>query len=191
MLEQYRIILASNSPRRKELLAGLGISFDVLTIPGIDESYPDTLVGGDIPVYLAKKKSEAYNDILRDNLLVITADTIVWHNGKVLGKPKDRREAIEMLTELSGDSHIVYTGVCVRTKDKEVSFFTESEVFFDELTSTEIEYYVDNYKPYDKAGSYGIQEWIGYVGVKRIEGSYFNIMGLPIQRLYKELKRFE
>jgi septum formation protein len=191
MLEQYRIILASNSPRRKELLAGLGISFDVLTIPGIDESYPDTLVGGDIPVYLAKKKSEAYNDILRDNLLVITADTIVWHNGKVLGKPKDRREAIEMLTELSGDSHIVYTGVCVRTKDKEVSFFTESEVFFDELTSYEIEYYVDNYKPYDKAGSYGIQEWIGYVGVKRIEGSYFNIMGLPIQRLYKELKRFE
>ena len=190
MLEQYRIILASNSPRRKELLAGLGISFDVLTIPGIDESYPDTLVGGDIPVYLAKKKSEAYNDILRDNLLVITADTIVWHNGKVLGKPKDRREAIEMLTELSGDSHIVYTGVCVRTKDKEVSFFTESEVFFDELTSSEIEYYVDNYKPYDKAGSYGIQEWIGYVGVKRIEGSYFNIMGLPIQRLYKELKRF-
>ena len=191
MLEQYRIILASNSPRRKELLAGLGISFDVLTIPGIDESYPDTLVGGDIPVYLAKKKSEAYNDILRDNLLVITADTIVWHNGKVLGKPKDRRVAIEMLTELSGDSHIVYTGVCVRTKDKEVSFFTESEVFFDELTSSEIEYYVDNYKPYDKAGSYGIQEWIGYVGVKRIEGSYFNIMGLPIQRLYKELKRFE
>ena len=191
MLEQYRIILASNSPRRKELLAGLGISFDVLTIPGIDESYPDTLVGGDIPVYLAKKKSEAYNDILRDNLLVITADTIVWHNGKVLGKPKDRREAIEMLTELSGDSHIVYTGVCVRTKDKEVSFFTESEVFFDELTSSEIEYYVDNYKPYDKAGSYGIQEWIGYVGVKRIEGSYFNIMGLPIQRLYKELNRFE
>lgn len=191
MLEQYRIILASNSPRRKELLAGLGISFDVLTIPGIDESYPDTLVGGDIPVYLAKKKSEAYNDILRDNLLVITADTIVWHNGKVLGKPKDRREAIEMLTELSGDSHIVYTGVCVRTKDKEVSFFTESEVFFDELTSSEIEYYVDNYKPYDKAGSYGIQEWIGYVGVKRIEGSYFNIMGLPIQRLYKELKCFE
>lgn len=191
MLEQYRIILASNSPRRKELLAGLGISFDVLTIPGIDESYPDTLVGGDIPVYLAKKKSEAYNDILRDNLLVITADTIVWHNGKVLGKPKDRREAIEMLTELSGDSHIVYTGVCVRTKDKEVSFFTDSEVFFDELTSSEIEYYVDNYKPYDKAGSYGIQEWIGYVGVKRIEGSYFNIMGLPIQRLYKELKRFE
>ena len=191
MLEQYRIILASNSPRRKELLAGLGISFDVLTIPGIDESYPDTLAGGDIPVYLAKKKSEAYNDILRDNLLVITADTIVWHNGKVLGKPKDRREAIEMLTELSGDSHIVYTGVCVRTKDKEVSFFTESEVFFDELTSSEIEYYVDNYKPYDKAGSYGIQEWIGYVGVKRIEGSYFNIMGLPIQRLYKELKRFE
>ena len=191
MLEQYHIILASNSPRRKELLAGLGISFDVLTIPGIDESYPDTLVGGDIPVYLAKKKSEAYNDILRDNLLVITADTIVWHNGKVLGKPKDRREAIEMLTELSGDSHIVYTGVCVRTKDKEVSFFTESEVFFDELTSSEIEYYVDNYKPYDKAGSYGIQEWIGYVGVKRIEGSYFNIMGLPIQRLYKELKRFE
>lgn len=191
MLEQYRIILASNSPRRKELLAGLGISFDVLTIPGIDESYPNTLVGGDIPVYLAKKKSEAYNDILRDNLLVITADTIVWHNGKVLGKPKDRSEAIEMLTELSGDSHIVYTGVCVRTKDKEVSFFTESEVFFDELTSSEIEYYVDNYKPYDKAGSYGIQEWIGYVGVKRIEGSYFNIMGLPIQRLYKELKRFE
>ena len=190
MLESYRVILASNSPRRKELLAGVGISFDVMTIPGIDESFPDTLKGGDIPLFLARKKSDAYQDILRDNVLVITADTIVWQDGKVLGKPKDRREAVEMIAELSGRSHTVYTGVCVRSATKEEAFYTESKVFFDELTADEIEYYVDNFKPYDKAGAYGIQEWIGYIAVKKIEGSYFNIKGIPIQRLYQVLKQF-
>lgn len=190
MLESYRIILASNSPRRKELLTGLGISFEVLTLPSIEESFPDTLKGGEIPLFLAKKKCDAYHELLKDNTLVITADTIVWHQGEVLGKPKDRREAIEMISKLSGDSHTVYTGVCVRSHEKEVSFYSESEVFFDKLTLSEIEYYVDTFKPFDKAGSYGVQEWIGYIGVKRIEGSYFNIMGLPIQRLYQELKAF-
>ena len=190
MLESYRVILASNSPRRKELLAGVGISFEVMTIPGIDESFPDTLKGGDIPLFLARKKSDAYQDILRDNVLVITADTIVWQDGKVLGKPKDRREAVEMIAELSGRSHTVYTGVCVRSATKEEAFYTESKVFFDELTADEIEYYVDNFKPYDKAGAYGIQEWIGYVAIEGIEGSFFNVMGLPVQRLYVELSEF-
>lgn len=190
MLESYKVILASNSPRRKELLAGLGISFDVMTIPGIDESFPDSLQGGEIPLFLAQKKCDAYRDILKDNTLVITADTIVWQDGKVLGKPRDRREAIEMLSSLSGSSHYVYTGVCVRDCHKEISFYSESKVYFDSLDLSEIEFYVDQFKPFDKAGSYGIQEWIGYIGVKRIEGSYFNIMGLPIQRLYQELKMF-
>lgn len=190
MLESYRVILASNSPRRKELLTGVGVSFEVMTIPGIDESFPDTLKGGDIPLFLARKKCDAYQDILRDNVLVITADTIVWQDGKVLGKPKDRREAVEMITALSARSHTVYTGVCVRSTTKEEAFYTESKVFFDELSVDEIEYYVDNFKPYDKAGAYGIQEWIGYIAVRKIEGSYFNIMGLPIQRLYQVLKQF-
>ncbi|MCQ2195512.1 MAG: Maf-like protein [Paludibacteraceae bacterium] len=191
MLEKYDIILASNSPRRKELLGGLGVNFRVQTISGLDESYPETLQAGEIPLYLAKKKSSAYEQIMAANTMIITADTIVWHNNRVLGKPKSREQAIEMIRSLAGDNHKVFTGVCVKTKDREASFFCESSVKFAALTQAEIEYYVDNYKPFDKAGAYGIQEWIGYVGVESMVGSFYNIMGLPVHQLYAVLKSFE
>lgn len=190
LVEGYKVILASNSPRRKELLAGLGIDFSVRIIKDIDESYPASLRGEDIPVFISGKKAEAYRRTIAEDELIITADTIVYDNDKVLGKPSSREEAINMLTELSGHAHEVITGVTICSRDKMKQFASVSKVFFDNLTGEEIEYYVDKYRPYDKAGSYGIQEWIGFVGVTRIEGSYFNVMGLPIQRLYKELKRF-
>lgn len=190
LVEGYKVILASNSPRRKELLAGLGIDFSVRIIKDIDESYPASLRGEDIPVFISGKKAEAYRRTMAEDELIITADTIVYDNDKVLGKPSSREEAINMLTELSGHAHEVITGVTICSRDKMKQFASVSKVFFDNLTEEEIEYYVDLYRPYDKAGSYGIQEWIGFVGVTRIEGSYFNVMGLPIQRLYKELKRF-
>lgn len=190
LVEGYKVILASNSPRRKELLAGLGIDFSVRIIKDIDESYPASLRGEDIPVFISGKKAEAYRRTMAEDELIITADTIVYDNDKVLGKPSSREEAINMLTELSGHAHEVITGVTICSRDKMKQFASVSKVFFDNLTAEEIEYYVDLYRPYDKAGSYGIQEWIGFVGVTRIEGSYFNVMGLPIQRLYKELKRF-
>lgn len=190
LVEGYKVILASNSPRRKELLAGLGIDFSVRIIKDIDESYPASLRGEDIPVFISGKKAEAYRRTMAEDELIITADTIVYDNDKVLGKPSSREEAINMLTELSGHAHEVITGVTICSRDKTKQFASVSKVFFDNLTEEEIEYYVDKYRPYDKAGSYGIQEWIGFVGVTRIEGSYFNVMGLPIQRLYKELKRF-
>ena len=190
LVEGYKVILASNSPRRKELLAGLGIDFSVRIIKDIDESYPASLRGEDIPVFISGKKAEAYRRTMAEDELIITADTIVYYNDKVLGKPSSREEAINMLTELSGHAHEVITGVTICSREKMKQFASVSKVFFDNLTGEEIEYYVDKYRPYDKAGSYGIQEWIGFVGVTRIEGSYFNVMGLPIQRLYKELKRF-
>ncbi len=190
MVKDYKIILASNSPRRKELLAGLGIDFSVRIIKDIDESYPETLCGEEIPKYISGKKAEAYRQSMADDELIITADTIVYDNHNVLGKPSTREEAIAMLTELSGHAHEVITGVTLCTLSKKKQFVSTSRVFFDNLTEEEIIFYVDNYKPYDKAGSYGIQEWIGFVGVTRIEGSYFNVMGLPIQKLYRELKTF-
>lgn len=190
LVEGYKVILASNSPRRKELLGGLGIDFEVRTLSDIDESYPDTLKGEDIPMFISKKKAEAYKQGMADDDMIITADTIVYDNGHVLGKPKDRAEAIQMLRELSGHSHEVITGVSIVTKEKTVQFASTSKVTFATLSNEEISYYVDYYKPFDKAGAYGIQEWIGYVAVTRIEGSYFNVMGLPIQRLYTELKQF-
>ena len=190
LVENYKVILASNSPRRKELLGGLGIDFEVRTLSDIDESYPDTLQGEDIPMYISGKKAEAYKQGMADNEMIITADTIVYDNGHVLGKPKDREEAMQMLRELSGHAHEVITGVSIVTKENTTQFASTSKVTFAELTDKEIAYYVDTYKPYDKAGAYGIQEWIGYVAVTRIEGSYFNVMGLPIQRLYTELKQF-
>jgi septum formation protein len=190
LVEGYKVILASNSPRRKELLGGLGIDFEVRTLSDIDESYPDTLQGEDIPMFISAKKAEAYKQGMADDEMIITADTIVYDNGHVLGKPKDRGEAIQMLRELSGHAHEVITGVSIVTKEKAVQFASTSKVTFAALTDEEIAYYVDHYKPYDKAGAYGIQEWIGYVAVTRIEGSYFNVMGLPIQRLYTELKQF-
>ena len=189
MVEGYQVILASNSPRRKELLGGLGISFKVRTLQDIDESYPDTLRGEEIPIYISGKKAEAYRQTMADDELIITADTIVYDNNKVLGKPRNREEAIHMLRELSGHAHEVITGVSIVTKEKTVQFASTSKVFFAALTNEEIAYYVDAYQPFDKAGAYGIQEWIGFVGVTRIEGSYFNVMGLPIQRLYTVLKK--
>jgi septum formation protein len=185
-----KIILASNSPRRKELLGGLDIPFEVITINGLDESFSEDLKGEEIPLFLSEKKSEAYSEFWsKPETIVITADTIVWMNDKVLGKPKSREEALEMLRSMSGKSHYVYTGVCVRSAEKKVSFVCSSEVRFANLDETEIEYYVDKYQPYDKAGSYGVQEWIGYIGVEHINGSFYNIMGLPIQRLYTVMKK--
>lgn len=189
-LAAYRIILGSNSPRRRELLAGLDLSFDVHVIPGLEENYPDSLQAQEIPVFLSKQKAEAYLSTLEDQVLLITADTIVWNETEVIGKPKDREEAIRMLRSLSGHEHQVVTGVCLTTTKKQETFSVVSSVRFASLTDEEIIYYVDKYKPFDKAGAYGIQEWIGYVGVESISGSFYNVMGLPVQRLYQELKRF-
>ncbi len=189
-LAAYRIILGSNSPRRRELLAGLDLSFDVHVIPGLEENYPDSLQPQEIPVFLSKQKAEAYLSTLEDQVLLITADTIVWNETEVIGKPKDREDAIRMLHSLSGHEHQVVTGVCLTTTKKQETFSVVSSVRFASLTDEEIIYYVDKYKPFDKAGAYGIQEWIGYVGVESISGSFYNVMGLPVQRLYQELKRF-
>jgi septum formation protein len=188
-LNSYHIILGSQSPRRKELLNGLNISFEVKNID-VEETYPKGLVGVDIPMFLAEKKANAFAKFMTDNTMLITADTIVWHEGEVFGKPVDKKDATSMLTALSGKTHQVITGVCISTKDKRKIFSVISEVRFATLNRYEIDYYLENYKPYDKAGAYGVQEWIGFVGVEFIEGSYFNVMGLPIQRLYNELKHW-
>lgn len=187
-LLKYNILLASNSPRRRELLGGLGLSYEVVSLPEIDESYPETLYGSEIPSHIAQKKAEAYRSMMKPNTLLITADTIVWLDGKVYGKPVDEDNARQMLRELSGQSHTVITGVAITTSDVQKVFAVESKVTFATLTEEEIDYYVTKYRPLDKAGAYGIQEWIGYIGVTGLEGSYFNVMGLPIQRLYNELK---
>lgn len=189
-LKKYRLILASNSPRRKELLAGLGLDYEVRTLPDVDESYPESLQGGDIPLYISRMKADAYKPMLQPDELMITADTIVWMDGMVLGKPRNKLGAIEMLRQLSGGVHYVYTGVSITTQTRQESFYVATEVRFANLTDEEIEYYVDTYQPMDKAGAYGVQEWIGYIGVENIKGSYFNVMGLPVQRLYTELKKF-
>lgn len=189
-LSKYKIILGSNSPRRKELLSGLDIKFNVKVIPGLEENYPETLDPQEIPVFLSKQKAEAYLSSLDDTMLLITADTIVWNGNAVIGKPKNRAEAIQMLRSLSGHEHHVVTGVCLTTTKKQLTFSVISSVRFASLNDEEIIYYVDKYKPSDKAGAYGIQEWIGYVGVESISGSFYNVMGLPVQRLYQELKTF-
>ena len=188
-LKKYHIILASNSPRRRELLSGLGIDYEVKTLPGIEENYPDNLQGDEIPVYIAREKAEAYRPYIQKDELIITADTIVYLDGQVLGKPKDEADAARMLRLLSGRVHQVITGVCITTADTQRAFATTTDVTFDTLSEEEINYYVTNYQPLDKAGAYGVQEWIGFIGVTRLEGSYFNVMGLPVQRLYKELKK--
>ena len=188
-LKKYHIILASNSPRRKELLGGLGIEYEVKTLSGIDESYPANLIGKEIPIYISSQKAKAYEQLLKDDTLIITADTIVYLEGEVLGKPKNAEDATRMLTKLSGCTHEVITGVTLLTKNKRKSFSVVSQVTFDCLSEDEIAYYVEHFKPFDKAGAYGIQEWIGFIGVKSLKGSYFNVMGLPVQRLYKELKQ--
>lgn len=189
-LKHYNIILGSASPRRQELLKGIDIDFTV-NAKDVDESYPAYLIGVGIPMFLAEKKALAYQNELKENDLLITADTIVFHEGDTLGKPENMIDAVRMLKKLSGKTHHVITGVCISTKTKKKTFHTVTEVRFANLTDFEITYYIEKYKPYDKAGSYGVQEWIGYVAVEHINGSYFNVMGLPIQRLYNELKRWK
>lgn len=186
-LKKFNIVLASNSPRRKELMSGLGVDYVVKTLPDVDESYPDTLQGEEIPAYISREKAEAYQSMIEPDELLITADTIVWMNGEVLGKPKDREDAIRMLRKLSGASHQVITGVCLTTKGWQNSFTVTTDVTFAVLSEEEIVYYVDKYSPMDKAGAYGLQEWIGFIGVESISGSYYNVMGLPVQKLYREL----
>lgn len=187
-LEKYNIILGSNSPRRKELLSGLDINFEVITPPDVDEVYPPNLWKEEIPVYLSKLKADAYRTKMKDNTLLITADTIVWLNAKVYGKPADEADAKQMLLALSGKTHEVITGVCITTIEKQKAFFAVSKVKFASLDEDEIDYYISKYKPYDKAGSYGVQEWIGYIGVEKLDGSFYNVMGLPVRMLYKYLK---
>ena len=183
-----RIILASGSPRRKELLSGLDIPFAIQT-KEVDEVYPTSLKGSEITAYLAQLKSEAFKNI-DDNTIIITADTIVWQHSKAMMKPKDRGEAIEILSGLSNKSHVVYTSVCIKSKHKTLVFSEETKVYFEKLSLDEIAYYIDTYKPYDKAGAYGAQDWIGFIAIKKLVGSYFNVMGLPVHRLYKELVNF-
>lgn len=190
-LKKYRIILASNSPRRKDLLSGLNLEYEVKILPGIDETYPASLKGEEIPLFIARKKAEAYRDSIQEKELIITADTIVYTDGEVLGKPKDEADARRMLHLLSGRSHQVITGVCLTTRTSQRSFASVTEVTFDALSDEEIDFYIAHYRPMDKAGAYGIQEWIGFVGVSKLNGSYFNVMGLPVQRLYRELKDIE
>jgi septum formation protein len=181
------IILASKSPRRQHLMQGIGLKFRIVNHLEVDEVYPADLRAEEIPVYLARAKAASYDSLISSDTLLITADTIVWLGNEVIGKPADHEEAMAMLLKLSGNMHEVYTGVCIKTLRKEKVFYAGSKVFFRNLREEEIRYYVYKYQPFDKAGAYGVQEWIGYVGVERIEGSFFNVMGLPIQQLYCEL----
>ncbi|WP_314786183.1 Maf-like protein [Segatella buccae] len=191
MKEQLKkIILASGSPRRRELLAGLGMPFEVVVLPDVDESYPDTVKADDVPEYLAQKKAEAYTSLLtEDGKLVITADTVVILDGRIFGKPQNAEEAIQMLRTLSGKTHHVITGVCLMTRGQKHHFSVHTEVTFKVLAECEIDYYINTYQPFDKAGAYGIQEWIGYIGCTGLKGSYYNVMGLPVQRIYEELEK--
>ncbi|MGE4587103.1 MAG: Maf family nucleotide pyrophosphatase [Mangrovibacterium sp.] len=188
-LEKYRLVLASGSPRRQHLLRELGLDFEIRPAH-LEEFYPPELGMTAIPVYLAELKADALREGMKDNELLITADTIVWKDDKVLGKPRDREEAVAMLQGLSGAKHQVITGMHLLSAKRKVSFHAVTEVCFDELGLDEISYYVDHYRPYDKAGAYGIQEWIGFVGINRIEGSFYNVMGMPLHKLYQHLKNF-
>ena len=188
--ERYKVILASNSPRRRELLAGLGLQFEVRVLADIDENYPPTLPATQIAKYIAHKKAEANRAIMAKNEMIITADTIVVVDNMVMGKPADDADAIRMLSTLSGKTHKVITGVCITTLNKQTVFDVTTGVTFKALTDEEINYYITHFHPTDKAGAYGIQEWIGYIGVTGLEGSYYNVMGLPVQRIYDELCEF-
>lgn len=189
-LKDYKVILASQSPRRKKLLAGLGLEFETKPVD-IDESYPSNLKAHEIALYLSQLKAKAFDfDRFCEKCLIITADTIVWQEGQTLPKPKNYKEASRILHLLSGNTHEVITGVTFRTKEKIHSFYSVTKVCFKKLTSEEISFYITNYRPFDKAGAYGIQEWIGYIGIEKIEGSYFNVVGLPVQKLYTEFLNF-
>ena len=186
---KYKLILASNSPRRKELLAGLGVPFEVRVLQDIDEHYPENLPVNEVARYIAKEKADAYWRIVAADELIITADTVVIVGDEILGKPMDEADAVRMLRLLSGRTHQVTTGVCLLTAEKERCFDVTTDVTFKTLTDEEIHYYVNRYRPFDKAGAYGIQEWIGYIGVTGLNGSYYNVMGLPVQRIYQELTK--
>lgn len=188
-LKKYNFILASKSPRRQFLLKDLGLDFEVHT-KEVDESFPENLKAQEIPLYLCQIKADAFDRELDENTIVITADTIVWVNGQVLNKPENFEDAVRMLKLLSGKMHEVYTGVCIKSKNKTKVFYSLTKVYFKHLSEDEIEYYIKNFHPYDKAGAYGAQEWIGYIAVEKIEGSYFNVMGLPLRELYEELLIF-
>lgn len=188
-LKKHNIILASKSPRRQYLLKELGIEFKLQT-KDTEEDFPDTLRAQEIPLYLCEKKAKAFESELKDLDLLITADTIVWIKNQVLNKPQNYDDAVRMLKLLSGKKHEVYTGVCLKSKLKTKSFFTVTNVYFKNLSDQEIDYYINNYNPYDKAGAYGAQEFIGYIAIEKIEGSYFNVMGLPTKELYEELLKF-
>ncbi len=187
-LRKYKVILASRSVRRQQLLRELGIDFEII-VREYDESFPEGLSAGDIAGYVAGNKAKAFLRDIKDNEIIITADTIVWCDGKVLGKPVDSDDAIRMLREISGRTHEVITGVCLTTPEKSVIFTESTKVKFEAMSESEIHYYIEKYAPYDKAGAYGIQEWIGLAACSQIEGSYFNVVGLPVQRLYEELKK--
>ncbi|NOR74929.1 MAG: septum formation protein Maf [Draconibacterium sp.] len=186
---KYNYILASKSPRRNQLLKSLGVEFEV-RIKEVEENYPLNLNKEEIPVFLAELKAKPFLEDLQKNDLLITADTIVWFNGKIFGKPNDKTEAIEMLQLLSGKEHQVISGVCLTSNIKKKSFYSISNVHFKNLAKSEIEYYISEFEPFDKAGGYGIQEWIGSIGITQIEGSFYNVMGLPIQKLYEEIQKF-
>lgn len=186
-----RIILGSQSPRRQELLRGLDIDFTVRTIDGLQEHYPATLQGAEIPLFLARQKADAFLPTLADDDLLITADTIVWLDGRVYGKPTDADDARRMLRTLAGRTHEVITGVCLTSKRRQETFSATTQVTFAHFSEAEIDYYIAKYKPFDKAGSYGVQEWIGYIGVESIAGSFYNVMGLPVQRLYNVLQNWD
>lgn len=189
-LNKYHVLLASKSPRRRELLQILRIPFNIITINGLDETYPDTVPPLEVPQYISSKKADVYQSRLHDNELIITADTMVVCDGRIYGKPHDEKEAIEMLMSLAGKTHHVATGVTISTSMRRTSFTTVTAVTFCLFSEEEARYYVDNYMPLDKAGAYGIQEWIGAIAVERLDGSYYNVMGLPVHRLYQELRLF-
>lgn len=189
-IQKFNIYLASHSPRRQQLLEQMGINFNIATNVPVNETYPSILHSEEIAMYLAEKKSDAYKYLLKDNRILISADTIVWHNDKVLSKPQNKAEAFTMLNLLSNNSHEVITGVTIRSLEKIKTFFCSTKVWFRTINKEEIDYYIQNFKPFDKAGAYGIQEWIGITAIEKIEGSYFNVMGLPTQKLYVELDKF-
>ena len=189
-IKNYKLILASASPRRQQLMKDAGFTFEV-RLKNVEEKYPQELQWENVPEYLSKVKASAFREELKADEVLITADTVVCIHDRILGKPADRKEAISMLQELSGNRHLVVTGVSVTTRTEQLSFSSRTDVFFKRLSNEEIEFYVDTYKPFDKAGAYGIQEWIGYIGIERIEGSFYNVMGLPIQKLYETLRKLQ
>ena len=189
-IKNYKLILASASPRRQQLMKNAGFTFEV-RLKNVEEKYPQELHLENVPEYLSKVKASAFREELKAEEVLITADTVVCIHDRILGKPADRKEAISMLQELSGNRHLVVTGVSVTTRTEQLSFSSRTDVFFKHLSNEEIEFYVDTYKPFDKAGAYGIQEWIGYIGIERIEGSFYNVMGLPIQKLYETLRKLQ